>query len=457
MKLPLSENKTLNMTAGKVRPMLISFAMPLMFGNLFQQLYSMVDTAVVGQGVGYKALAAVGVAAPVVQLFLGLGIGLANGISVVIAQQFGSNNAKRTREAVSNGIYLSAAVTLLITVGGVLLCRPLLRLINTPGEIIEEAALYATINFWGAAATVCYNVQAGILRALGNSRTPLLFLVITSLLNVILDFLFVMGFGWGVAGAAVATVIAQIISCICCFLYIRKHFKILHFQKGEWHIDSALMGSHIKIGTPLAFFDCILFVSFLLLQASLNSLGSVDMAAYTAASKMDTVMYRILGAFGTAVATFTAQNYGNASFSRIREGVRSCMKITIAISIAATILIFCFGKYFMLLFVGTSEQEVIAAGTTYMRIASLFYIILGVNFAIRFALIGLGKSSISVMVGVMEVIVRSVSTHFLVSNLGFLGMTFPNPLCWLTSTVFVALLYPQMMKKAELLKNKGSP
>lgn len=440
-----------SMTEGNVRKILVSFAIPIMLGNLLQQVYSMVDTAVVGQGVSYQALASVGVAFPVVQLFLGVGIGLSNGLSVVIAQKFGSGDLQRTRRAVTNGIYLSALATLCMTLFGLLFCRSVFLKINTPAEVLADAVLYTQISVFGSAATVFYNVQAGILRALGNSRIPLLFLIVTSLLNVLLDLLFVMVFGWGVAGAAGATVLSQMISCVLCFLFIKKHIRFLLLEPGDWLPDRPLLLEQIRVGAPMAFFDCILYVSFLLLQAPLNSLGSVSMAAYTAASKVDSLVMRILNAFGTAVSTFAAQNKGNSSFGRVREGARACVRITVGISIGATLLAYLFAGYFMRLFVGARETEIIAAGVQYLRMTSLFYVVLGINFTIRFVLIGLGKSSVPFIVAILEVIVRSASTFFLVKRLGFLGITLPNPLCWITSTVLIAVLYPGMLKQMETL------
>lgn len=445
----LSLKKSQNMTEGNVRKILVSFAIPLMLGNLLQQVYSLVDTAVVGQGVSYQALAAVGVAFPVVQLFLGVGIGLSNGLSVVIAQKFGSGDLRQTRRAITNGIYLSALAALLITSLGLLFCRPLFLKINTPAGVLDNAVLYTRISIWGSAATVCYNVQAGILRALGDSRTPLLFLIVTSLLNVVLDVLFVLAFAWGVAGVAVATVLSEIVSCVLCFLFIQKHMQFLLFKPGDWTPDCPLLLEQIKVGAPMAFFDCILYVSFLLLQIPLNTLGSVSMAAYTAASKVDSLVMRILNAFGTAISTFAAQNKGNLSFGRIREGACACMKITVGISLGATLLVYLFAGCFMRIFVGAQETEIIAAGVQYLRMTSLFYFVLGINFTIRFVLIGLGKSSIPFMVAILEVIVRSTSTFFLVRQLGFMGMTLPNPLCWITSTALIAAIYPGMLKRTE--------
>ncbi|MFP3153915.1 MATE family efflux transporter [Lachnospiraceae bacterium ZAX-1] len=448
------KNNVQDMTQGNVRTILVSFAIPLMLGNLFQQFYSMVDTMVVGQGIGYRALAAVGATAPVVQLILGLAIGLTGGLSVVIAQYFGSGNMEMTRKAVINGIYICAVLAVIVTATGIILCRYLFIITNTPIDIIDEAVLYTMISFAGAVATISYNFQAGIMRALGDSKMPFFFLVIASLINIVLDLFLVFVIPLGVAGVAIATIISQIISGILCFLYIRKHITVLHFQPGEWKVDTGLILKHLKVSIPMAFFASLLAVSFLLLQSTLNSLGSADVAAYTAASKMDSLIYQIMGAFGTAISTFAAQNFGKLEFKRIHEGIRKCMQITVCISLILAVFVFCFGKYFMLMFVGGAEKEIISAGTMYMKITSVFYIILGVNFVVRFVLAGIGETMVPLIVGIMEIVVRSVSAFLLIKYFGFVGMSFVSPLCWFTSTLLVAIICPVLMRKAEAQKER---
>lgn len=437
-----------DMTSGSILRTIITFAIPIMIGNLFQQLYSMVDTAVVGRSVGAQALAAVGTTAPVTQLLLGLMIGMTGGMSVVIAQHFGSGNEAKTRNAITSGMILIAAISLLVTVVGIFCCRSLFHLINTPAEIIDDAVLYSVITFAGTASAAAYNYEAGVLRAFGNSVVPLLFLALTSLLNVALDLLFVLSFSWGVMGVAVATVFSQLVSAVACFLYMKKRIPQVRLTKADWRWDPAMAMQHLRTGIPMAFFGSLLAVSFLILQSALNSLGSQDVAAYTAASKMDTLVYQVLGAFGTAISTFAAQNYGKGQMQRVREGVRKSLAVTIGISLALTAFVFVFGRSFMLLFVGAEETGILASGMQYMRITSIFYVILGVNFIVRFALIGVGKSFIPMAVGVSEILTRAAVTYLLVYRIGFLGMTFASPACWLTSTLLCVVCYKPMMKSA---------
>lgn len=441
--------KSVDMTQGKILPVIVRFSVPIMIGNMFQQFYSMVDTAVVGRGVGANALAAVGVTSPVVQLLLGLMIGMTSGMSVVIAQYFGAGDEKKVRNAITNGIILISGISIFITVLGILLCRRLFHLINTPANILDDAVLYTVITFAGTAAAAAYNYEAGIMRAFGNSIIPLAFLVLTSLLNVGLDLLFVLSFGWGVMGVAMATILSQMISAVLCFLYMRKKVPQVRFVSSDWKWNGEITRQHLKTGIPMAFFSSLLAVSFLLLQAALNTLGSGDVAAYTAGSKMDTLVYQIMGAFGTAISTFAAQNYGKGDFIRVREGVKKSLSKTVAISLSLTLLIQLCGKYFMMLFIDPSETAILDEAMLYARITSAFYVILGINFIVRFALTGVGKSVIPMAVGVSEIITRALVTYLLVYRIGFLGMTFASPACWLTSTMLCVICYAPMMKSAE--------
>lgn len=437
-----------DMTRGNIRRGLLAFTLPILIGNLFQQLYNMADTAVVGRGVGANALAAVGAASPVTQLLLGLMIGMTAGMSVVIAQYCGAGDETRARRAIANGLYLITALSLGITLVGTLCCRGLFRLIQTPEEVMDGAVLYAAITFAGTIASAMYNYEAAVLRAYGNSVVPLLFLILASLLNIALDVLFTLMFGMGIAGVAIATVISQFLSALLCLAYIRRRVPQLHMTSNDWKPDFTLMKQHLKTGLPMAFFQSLLAVSFLILQAALNSLGETEMAAYTAASKMDTLVYQVLGAFGTAVSTFAAQNYGKNACGRIREGVKSGLQITLTLSLGLTAFVYLFGQSFMALFVSPHELVIMDYGIRYMRTTALFYVILGINFVIRFALIGVGKTAIPLAVGISEILTRAAVTCLLVYRIGFTGMTFASPACWFTSTALCAACYPRMMKNA---------
>lgn len=448
MLLKLKNASTMDMTNGKPIKMIIRFAIPLMVGNLFQQLYNMVDTVIVGRCIGTNALAAVGATGPIVQLLIGLITGLTSGLSLVVAQKIGANDTKNTRKSIINGFYLTMVLSVVITVVGLVFNRTLFELINTSPQIMDGALIYANILFIGTITTAIYNYESAILRAFGNSTIPLVFLIISSILNVVLDIFFVVSLNMSIAGVAIATVLAQLISCILCFVYMRHTFSILTFEKEDYHLEIPMIKEQIKIGMPMAFFQSLLSVSFLFVQAALNTLGNNEVAAYTAAYKLDTLMMQVLSAFGTSVSTFTAQNYGSNQFDRVKKGAKDCLKVTIVLSLLTALIVHFFGEYFMWLFVGKEETEVVALGVQYIQFTSLFYVVLGVNFVIRFVLTGVGQSSVPLVVGILEIFIRGLSTYYLIYPLGFTGMTYTNPLCWVVSTVLVAIVYRYLLNKS---------
>lgn len=448
LKEKFIKSSTMDMTTGKPIKMIIAFAIPLMIGNLFQQLYNMVDTMVVGRFVGTNALAAVGATSPVVQLLIGLIIGLTGGLSLVIAQKIGANDKKNTQKSIINGFYLTLIISTIILFLGLVFSRFLFELINTSPNIIDDALLYSYILFIGVFSTAIYNYEAAILRAYGNSFIPLIFLIISSVLNVILDIFFVIVLHLDVAGVGIATVLAQLISCLLCYQYMRHSTEILNFTKEDFKFEKKLIIEQLKIGMPMAFFSSLLSVSFLFVQSALNALGTQEVAAYTAASKMDTLIMQLLSAFGTSISTFTAQNYGSGQFNRVKEGAKDCLKITVAISVVAAFVIYFFGNSFMLLFVGKEATTVIDLGVSYIQFTSLFYVVLGVNFVIRFVLTGVGQASIPLGVGILEIFIRAFATFYLIYPLGFRGMSYTNPLCWGISTLLIALVYNRLLKKS---------
>lgn len=448
IKNRFTNSSTMDMTEGKPYKVIIAFAIPLMIGNLFQQLYNMVDTIVVGRFLGTNALAAVGATSPVVQLLIGLIIGLTRGLSLVVAQRFGAGAKRLTRKSIINGLYLTIAISMIITVLGLVLNRPLFELINTSEDIIDGALVYSSILFIGTITTAIYNYEAAVLRAFGNSFIPLVFLIISSVLNVVLDIFFVVSLNLGIAGVAIATVLSQFISCMLCYFYMRNSFEILKFEKDDYKLDMSLIKEQIRVGMPMAFFQSLLSISFLFVQSALNTLGNSEVAAYTAAYKMDTLMMQILGAFGTSISTFTAQNYGSNDFNRVKQGAKSCLKITIILSIITALVVYFFGEYFMILFVGKEEVEVIRLGVQYVSFTSCFYIVLGINFVIRFVLTGVGQASIPLGVGILEVFLRALATYYLIYPLGFTGMTYTNPLCWGVSTFLIAITYKMLLNKS---------
>ena len=456
LKMKLQSISNVDMIKGAPIKVIVTFAVPLIIANIFQMLYTTFDAIIVGKYIGTLALASVGATTPVVDLLLGLTIGLTNGISIMIAQKIGSANKHEVKGAMINGFYLILFVSAAVTITGLLFSEKLFGLINISSDLMFGAMTYSTILFIGAIITSIYNYEAAILRAHGNSAVPLMFLILSAILNILLNLFFVVICHFEIAGVAIATVISQFICSILCFIYIKKKLTILQFEKEDYKIKCKYIKDHLRIGLPMAFFQSLLAISFLVVQAALNSLGNQEVAAYSAAYKMDSIMMQTLAGFGTAISTYTAQNLGAKNQTRIHQGARSALKLTITLSIIVAVLAQIFNVQFMQLFVKGSEWEIINLGSQYIRFTSCFYFVLGINFIVRFVLTGLGEVTVPLGVGVLEVIIRCFGTLYFIYPLGFVGMTYINPLCWVTSTTLIILAYPYLVKKAfKTVKDKG--
>lgn len=440
---------------GNPLTVLVMFALPLIGANIFQLLYTTVDTMVVGKYVSTQALASVGATTPVVDLLLGLTIGLANGLSIVIAQKKGTHDTAKIHKAIINGFYLMLCVVCFVTLCGLCFHRDLFHMIHVDESLMDGASTYVSILFAGALFTAMYNYEAAILRAYGNSIVPLLLLILSALLNVVFDLAFVLIFHLGISGVALATILAQLICCSVCFMYMMKYTNILAFEKEEFHFEKSVILEQLRISIPLAFFQSLLAISFLVVQSALNTFGSLEVAAYTAAYKMDSCMMQLLSGFGTAISTYAAQNYGNQSYERIQNGAKSLLKVTITLSFIVMVIAQLFSKQFMLLFVNANEVEVIALGQQYISFTSLCYWILGINFVVRFVLTGIGQSFIPFIVGILEVVIRGIGTYCLVYPYGFDGMVYLNPLCWFTSTALILCLYPYLLRRAKHIQKRS--
>lgn len=454
LKLKLESLTKLDLLQGKPIKAITLFAIPLMIGNLFQMFYSMVDTIVVGKCVGTSALAAVGASTPVTDLLLGLVIGLANGMSVVIAQKIGAKDKNATKKAIINGFYLICILSMIIMILGLNFNKNLFALIHVSPEIMSGALTYSSILFLGTFFAAIYNYECAILRAHGNSLIPLVFLIISAVLNVVLDLFFVVVCHLQIAGVAYATIIAQFTCSLLGYLYMKKSLHLLVFEKADYTFNRAYIKEHISIAMPMAFFSSLLAISFLAVQSALNTLGTDEIAAYSAAYKMDSMMIQILSGFGTAITTFTAQNYGQRAYQRIHQGAKDTLKITLSLSLIVALLAHFFSKEFMSLFVSTSEIYVINLGVKYISFTSCCYFILGINFVVRFILTGVGESVVPLGIGILEVFIRFMGTYFLIYPLGFQGMIYINPLCWFTSTSLILIFYPFLIKRA-YKKNKS--
>ena len=451
-KIELEEEVSINMidmTKGNPTKLILSFMIPIFIGNLFQQFYSMVDTAIVGQFVGVKALAAVGSTGGVLFLVQGFVNGLTHGFSVIVSQRYGANDQEGIKKATATAIYLSAIATVLLTVICTLGAKPILQLMNTPVDIIEDATLYVTIFFGGLVTIIVYNLLASLLRAFGDSKTPLYFLILASITNIILDLVLIINFKMGVAGAALATVASQGLSGFLCYVYILKKFDILKLKKEHFKYDKFLVKELMYISLPMALQYSITAVGVMILQVAVNSFGSTTVAAYTAASKVEQLVIQPGIALGMTMATYSAQNLGAHQIERIRLGVRKCTFITLMVNALSGVLVVLLGSYIVQLFIPAENIEALPLSQQYLNTVAIFFPILGLLFLYRFTLQGVGNTVVPMFAGVMELIMRTLVAFTLPGLLGYQGVCFASPFAWIGATVWLLWSYFRTMPRLE--------
>ncbi|WP_211747780.1 MATE family efflux transporter [Paenibacillus sp. Marseille-Q4541] len=436
-----------DLTKGNPIKLIIAFTIPLIIGNLFQQFYNMADTFIVGRTIGVNALAAVGSTGSILFFVIGFVQGMTAGLSIVTAQRYGANDITGIRKSVGASMIISAVFTIFLTIISVIFTKPVLIMMKTPPEIIDDAYRYLIVINWGIGAAVMFNLLSNLLRALGDSRTPLLFLVIASVVNVALDFLFILVFNMGVAGAGLATVIAQLTASVLCLYYIHKRIPLLQFKNADWKMNKKLIKEHLTIGFPMGFQASIIAIGAIILQITLNGLGSASVAAYTAAQKIDMLATLPMSSFGVTMATFVAQNYGAGKLDRIRLGVRQCIWVSGSFSVVVGILVILFGPAGVGLFVGADQEEILSLSRLYFISNGSAYLLLSLLFIYRFTLQGLGQSMIPTVAGIMELAMRVVAAIFLTAQIGFLGASLANPLAWIGAVIPLGIAYYVSMKK----------
>lgn len=432
---------TKDMTSGSPARLILRFTIPLIFGNLFQQFYSMVDTIIVGRFLGKESLATVGSTGSINFLIIGFCLGLCSGFAIPVSQQFGAKNFAEMKKYIGNTIWLTIWSSVLFTVATVLLCRPMLEWMNTPSDIIEEAYWYIVVIFAGIPAIFLYNVQAALLRALGDSRTPVVFLVIASFLNIALDLLLIVVIPMGVVGAAVATVLSQLLSGVACFVFIVKKFPALHISRQDLHIDTGYLTRLCSIGIPMGLQFSITAIGSIILQTSVNALGSGIVAAVTAAGRLYSLFACAFDALGVAMSTYGGQNIGARKVERLSPGLRAAMIIGSIYSVFSLLVIWLLGKPLLTLFVEATEVEIINNAYLFMMINVAFFIPLaGVNI-FRLMIQGMGYSKMAVFAGVSEMIARGVVGAWLVPALGYIAACFASPIAWIMADLFLIPAY----------------
>lgn len=429
------------MTHGKPLTLILSFCLPMLLGNLFQQLYSMVDTIIVGKFIDVDSLAAVGSTGSVSFLIIGFTTGITSGSCILPAQQFGAGSYSEMRRLIAHAVYLCAITTVVVTALAVSLCYPLLQLMQTPSDIIDLAYNYIVVIFGGICVTMMYNLMAGILRAMGDSRTPLYFLILASLINIGLDLLFIIVFNSGVAGAGWATVISQGISGILCIIYMKKNYPILQFEKGELNFSGGKLLSIARISVPMGLQFSITAIGSILLQSAVNSLGKVCVAAVTAAGKMQNMVVAPMETLGITMATYAGQNLGAGKIPRITQGMHRAFAVGIIYAVAAAIAVWLLSSPLCLLFVDAEETEVISQAVHFIGINAFFYPVLSLLFVTRNMLQGVGFSFLPMLAGASELAARAVVSVGLVPVFGFDAACFASPVAWSAATVLLIIVY----------------
>lgn len=443
-----------DMTAGSPAKAIVGFTIPVFIGNVFQQFYSMVDTIIVGKFVGTKALAAVGSVGTINFLIIGFMLGLTAGFTVLTAQRYGAGDMKNMRRTVGSAAVLSLIVTLVMTLVSMLGMRGLLQFMHTPEDIFADAYQYIMIICGGIFATVLYNLLASVLRALGNSQVPLYFLILSALLNVVLDLLFIIAFHWGAAGAAYATVISQGVSGILCLVYIAKKMPELRLEKEDFRLSAHIVKMQVGIGIPMALQYSITAIGTMMVQSALNMLGSMAVAAFTAASKVEQIATQAYVALGTTMATFCAQNMGAGKLDRIRRGFRATTWIGVAYSLVFGLLTAFFGKYLTYLFVSSDVQTLMGQVDIYLKCASLFFIALNIVNVYRNGIQGMGYGVLPMMAGVAELLGRGIVALAAGLNRSYLLACLASPVAWVFAGVLLLFMYRVVMKQQEKVFGK---
>jgi MATE efflux family protein len=435
---------TKNLTEGDPARLIFFFALPLVAGNMMQQLYAFIDTLIVGRFLGVNALAAVGCTGSLMFLTLGFIMGFCTGVTIYTGQRFGAGDAQGVRRSAAACVVLGILAVLTLTAIILPLTRSLLLLMETPAEIIDGAQDFISIVFAGLTIFLVLYLQNCLIRSLGDSTTPTIFLAVTLAINVALEPVAILVLGWGIPGAALATVFSQAIGAVLFFVYIWRRVPALHTRWTDWKPDRVVLMAHLRMGLPMAFQASVIAFGAIILQVALNNLGAIPVAAYAATQKIDAVAVMPMLSFGYALAAYTAQNYGAQKYERIRMGVRACLKMSMAFAVAIGALLIAFGSHVLALFVGADAagaEEVIAYGETFLLVNGSTYVILALLLVYRNVLQGLGQSVIPTIAGAMELLMRAAAAIFLCTYLGFFGACLANPLAWIGAAVPVVLAY----------------
>ena len=437
----MQKSEVKDLTVGSPMKLILSFAVPMLLGFLFQQFYNMVDTIIVGKCLGVSSLAAVGSTGSINFMIIGFCTGACSGFAIPVAQKFGAGDYKGMRKFVANAGWLSAVFAVVMTTVVGALCMNILQWMNTPEDIIQGAYDYIFVIFLGIPVTYLYNMLAGIIRSLGDSKTPVYFLLLSSLLNIGLDFFTILGLGMGVGGPALATVISQGISAVLCLIYMIRHYPILHMKDEEWKPDGRMLGTLCSMGIPMGLQYSITAIGSVVLQTAVNRLGSTAVAAVASGGKLAMFFCCPFDAMGSTMSTYTGQNLGAQKLDRVDKGIFACSGLALVYSVIACAALLFTGQYLALLFVDVTETRLIEMIAAFLRWNCIFYFPLALVNIVRFTIQGLGFGKLAILAGVCEMAARSIVGFYFVPVFGFTAACLASPIAWILADVFLIPAY----------------
>lgn len=438
---------TLDMTKGSPIGKILRFFVPVLLGNLLQQLYSTADSVIVSQFIGVDAFAGVSATGSLNFLILGMALGVCSGFAIPVSQEFGAGDKKAMRRCFANSIYAAGVLSVVMAAVTAAFTPAILHLVGTPSDIFDYSCTYIRIIFIGIPATMMYNLFSGVMRAVGDGRTPLIMLLLSSVLNVVLDIIFIVTFDMGIAGAAIATVIAQLVSGLLCLYVMFARTDVLRVRRDERRVDFGIIRRLLGIGLPMGLQFSITAIGSTILQSSVNSLGSGAVAAVGAGAKAQFIFTSPLEAIGATMATYAGQNLGARRIDRVRRGVRDITVIMAIYCAAALGLQMLCGKYIVMLFTGAAETEILTNATHYLNVVMTGSFLLAIVLIYRNAIQGLGYSNAAMFAGIMELVGRSFVALVLVKHFGFNGACLANPSAWICADMLLVPLYLSVVKK----------
>ena len=436
-----------NMTTGNPLKLILLFMFPILLGNIFHQFYILSDLYILGHYLGIRALAIAGAMTPVFIMAIMTSLGFTNGLSIITAQRFGANDIKNVRKSFAIGIVLSSIFALFVFSVLIFKMDLILQLMNVPQDIFVDAGRFMTILSYGVIAIVFYNFLAGILRSLGDSKTPLYYLIFSSVLNVVINIAFIVQFHLDVTGVAFGTCIAQFTSAVLCLAYMLIKYPMLRIKKSDFSFDLKYVIEHLKIAIPMTVQFSIIGLGVITVQSVCNQFGTDTIAAFSAATRIEQLATMPLFSLGNAITTYVAQNFGARLLRRIRQGILQCFILSSGASIILAILSFVWGKNLAALFLNNPSEEILSQSTMYLQITTIFYIFLAQIFIFRQALQGMGRAVIPLISGIIELIMRWFAAFTLASYFGYKGICYAGPIAWTSAAIFVFISYIVLIKR----------